>query len=75
MFKYFTKKEPRQFLTLEDWLKGINKIKDPLKLTDVLLSDWPFVEKVKILGSLPKKAISNKTGMGVLLKYCAGSCS
>ena len=75
MFKYFTNKEPRQFLTLEDWLKGTRKIKDPLKLTDVLLSDWPFVEKVKILGALPKKAISNKIGMGVLeLKLEKSGC-
>ena len=39
MLKYFAKKEPQQLLTLEDWFKATGKIKDPLKLTDVLLSD------------------------------------
>ena len=69
MLKYFAKKrtqEPQQLLTLEDWFKGIGKIKDPLELTNVLLSDWPFGDKARILGLLPKKAIGNKVGMELL---------
>lgn len=66
MLKYFAKKEPQQLLTLEDWFKATGKIKDPLKLTDVLLSDWPFGDKVRILGLLPRKAIANKNGMELL---------
>ena len=66
MFKCFANKETQQLLTLEDWLKGISKIKDPLKLTDVLLSDWSFEHKVRILRLLPKKALANRAGMELL---------
>lgn len=66
MLKYLVKKEKRQQSALEDWLKKSKKIRDPLKLTDILLSDWPFVNKVKILISLPKKAIRDNTGMRLL---------
>lgn len=66
MFKYLARKEMRQQLTLEDWLKKIKKVQDPLKLTDILLSDWPFVNKVKVLLSLPKMAVDNNTGMRYL---------
>lgn len=66
MFKRFAKKETKQLPTLEDWLRGINKIEDPLKLADILLPDWPFVDKVKILMSLPKKTIADNIGMWLL---------
>ena len=66
MLKYLARKEMRQQLTLEDWLKKIKKVQDPLKLTDILLSDWPFVNKVKVLLSLPKMAVDNNTGMRYL---------
>lgn len=55
MFKYIAKKEKRQQLALESWFKRVNEVKDPLKLADILLSDWPFANKVKVLVSLPKK--------------------
>ena len=64
MFKYIAKKEKRQQLALESWFKRVNEVKDPLKLADILLSDWPFANKVKVLVSLPKKkAIQNNIGI------------
>ena len=59
-------KETQTLVTLEDWLKGIKRIKTPQDATQVLLSDWPLADKIKVLLLLPKKAIQNTTGMRIL---------
>lgn len=59
-------KETQTLVTLEDWLKGIKRIKTPQDETQVLLSDWPLADKIKVLLLLPKKAIRNTTGMRIL---------
>ncbi|OJJ81596.1 uncharacterized protein ASPGLDRAFT_1497696 [Aspergillus glaucus CBS 516.65] len=66
MFEFLTK-EKRPLRTLEDWLKGIKQVKDPLELTNFLFLNWPsFTDKVKVLISLPKTAIRNDVGMKLL---------
>lgn len=67
MFKFLTKKRTQQQQRqLADWVKRAKKTNDPLKLTDLLLSDWPFVNKAKVLFSLPLNAIHDKTGVRLL---------
>ena len=59
----------RQMVTLEDWFRGIQHIRNPLDLTIFLLSspeDWDFNKKVQLLLLLPKKAIRDATGMNLL---------
>lgn len=58
-----------QMVTLEDWLRGIRHVRNPLDLTVFLLSspkDWEFKNKVQVLLLLPKKAIRDDTGMKLL---------
>ena len=59
----------RQMVTLEDWFRGIQHVRNPLDLTIFLLSspeDWDFNKKVQLLLLLPKKAIRDATGMNLL---------
>ena len=58
-----------QMVTLEDWLRGIRHVRNPLDLTIFLLSspkDWEFKNKVQVLLLLPKKAIRDDIGMKLL---------
>lgn len=58
-----------QMVTLEDWLRGIRHVRNPLDLTVFLLSspkDWDFKKKVQVLILLPKKAIRDAVGMDLL---------
>lgn len=64
MFKSVVKKNG--MLTLEDWLRDVEHVRDPQVLSNVLLSDCLFTDKVKILISLPKKAIGDIVGMRIL---------
>lgn len=58
-----------QMVTLEDWFRGIQHVRNPLDLTVFLLAspkDWDFKKKLQVLLLLPKKAIRDNIGMNLL---------
>lgn len=52
--------------SLEDWLRLIKQVKNPLGLTEILFADESFVDKVKILISLPKEIINDDVAVRLL---------
>ena len=65
IFKSVGKKDTSMW-TLEEWLRGVKHVRDPQAFSNALLSDCLFTDKVKILISLPKKAIGDVVGIRML---------
>lgn len=53
-------------MAVEGCLLRINEVGDPLELAEVLVSDWPFADKVKVLLAMPNEAIKQNTSMRIL---------
>ena len=67
MFAFLTNnRKQNQQQQLVDSVKLASRTTDPLKLTDLLLSNRPLADKVRLLFALPLKAVHDKTGMRLL---------